>query len=638
MKKRIISIMIMLVLLINLIPVSFVHAADEKVTVTVTADKTTAERSNEITYTITCEATEQLSSIYLELDIPEGLTYVANSGALDENLETAIGDVSEASYTEATKIITIAHELPFTLNGAVTIATFKCTVDDSAKGDYTVGLKEAEFTDANIDIMPEAEYKIVTATTNVVVPVTEISLNKTETTIDAGETETLVATIAPSDATNTKVNWESSDSTIATVSETGVVTGVVKGTATITATTEDGNYSATCSITVLCAHENTTTHPAVPSTCMVQGNNEYVTCDDCDEIISGSDEKLPLGDHTYGTLIQKVDPIHTSTKLEDGTEAHYKCSVCQKLFDEDKNEVVEEDLVIKAPSHTYGDWEVDTTNHWKECGCGNIVNQGVHTGGEATCTDKANCEVCGIEYGELDEDNHVDTKIINAEEAKCEEEGYTGDVYCNDCQKTVETGTKVDPVGHTGGEATCTDKAICEECQEEYGELDEDNHVDTELKNAKEAKCEEEGYTGDLYCNDCKETVETGTKVEPKGHTGGEATCTDKAICEECQEEYGELDEDNHANTEIKDAVEATTEKEGYTGDVYCKDCETLVEKGKVIPMKEVETEPEEEKNPTKPQTDDNSNMMLWVSLLVISGICFVIISKCKTKRTVSKH
>ena len=97
-----------------------------------------------------------------------------------------------------------------------------------------------------------------------------------------------------------------------------------------------------------CTHEHTTTHPAVASTCLVQGNAEYVTCDDCGKVISGSSAKLPLADHNYGDLIAKVEPQYDGENAIDGMEAHYKCSICGKLFNENKEEVTEEDLIIKA--------------------------------------------------------------------------------------------------------------------------------------------------------------------------------------------------------------------------------------------------------------------------------------------------
>lgn len=82
------------------------------------------------------------------------------------------------------------------------------------------------------------------------VAVTGVSLNKTETVIEQGKTETLTATVAPSNAANKAVTWKSSDEEVATVSDTGVVTAVAPGKVTITAITEDGNKTATCTIKV----------------------------------------------------------------------------------------------------------------------------------------------------------------------------------------------------------------------------------------------------------------------------------------------------------------------------------------------------------------------------------------------------
>lgn len=83
-----------------------------------------------------------------------------------------------------------------------------------------------------------------------IILVTGISLNKTSATLFVGDEETLIATITPADATNKVVSWSSSDTSVATVSSTGVVTANSAGTATITVTTADGNKTATCEITV----------------------------------------------------------------------------------------------------------------------------------------------------------------------------------------------------------------------------------------------------------------------------------------------------------------------------------------------------------------------------------------------------
>ncbi len=80
---------------------------------------------------------------------------------------------------------------------------------------------------------------------------TGISLNKTSTSIQRGNTETLTATVTPNNATDRTVTWSTSNPSVVTVSSGGVVTAVGIGTATITATTNDGtNLSASCTVTV----------------------------------------------------------------------------------------------------------------------------------------------------------------------------------------------------------------------------------------------------------------------------------------------------------------------------------------------------------------------------------------------------
>ena len=83
-----------------------------------------------------------------------------------------------------------------------------------------------------------------------VVSVTGVSLNESSITLDVGGSKTLTATVAPDNATNKKVRWTSDKETAATVSEDGVVTAVAGGTAVITATTHDGLFTASCTVTV----------------------------------------------------------------------------------------------------------------------------------------------------------------------------------------------------------------------------------------------------------------------------------------------------------------------------------------------------------------------------------------------------
>jgi hypothetical protein len=89
----------------------------------------------------------------------------------------------------------------------------------------------------------------MTACGEIDVPVSEVTLNKSSISLAVGGTETLTATVSPSDATNKNVGWSSSNTGVATVTY-GTVTAVAPGSATITVTTEDGGKTAQCTVTV----------------------------------------------------------------------------------------------------------------------------------------------------------------------------------------------------------------------------------------------------------------------------------------------------------------------------------------------------------------------------------------------------
>ena len=119
----------------------------------------------------------------------------------------------------------------------------------NANGKVT-GVAEGE---ATITVTTEDGGKTATCKVTVSdkeIKVTGVTLNKTETSIFVGGSETLTATVAPDNATNKKVTWKSDKPEIATVDASGKITGVKEGEATITVTTEDGGKTATCKVTV----------------------------------------------------------------------------------------------------------------------------------------------------------------------------------------------------------------------------------------------------------------------------------------------------------------------------------------------------------------------------------------------------
>lgn len=82
------------------------------------------------------------------------------------------------------------------------------------------------------------------------VAVTEVRLDKTATTLVEGDTEELMATVMPENATDKGIEWKSSDESVATVSQNGLVTALKEGPAVITVITNDGGFEATCEVTV----------------------------------------------------------------------------------------------------------------------------------------------------------------------------------------------------------------------------------------------------------------------------------------------------------------------------------------------------------------------------------------------------
>lgn len=106
---------------------------------------------------------------------------------------------------------------------------------------------------ANITATSGDGNAVVTCKVTVTQPATGVSLSAKSAKVAIGKTTTLTATVKPDNAYNKAVTWKSSNTAVATVSETGVVKGIKAGTAKITATTSDNKFTATCTVTVYTA-------------------------------------------------------------------------------------------------------------------------------------------------------------------------------------------------------------------------------------------------------------------------------------------------------------------------------------------------------------------------------------------------
>ena len=293
-----------------------------------------------------------------------------------------------------------------------------------------------------------------------------------------------------------------------------------------------------------CANCDATTekeaHKGGTATCTAKAK-----CEVCDA------EYGDLADHDYSVL------------QSDATDHWYRCANCDATTEKvshsggtatctekAKCEVCEAEYGELA-DHDYSVLQSDATDHWYKCAnCDATTEKVAHSGGTATCTAKAKCEVCDAEYGDLADHDY---SVLQSD--------ATDHWYkCAGCDLTTEK------VAHSGGTATCTAKAKCEVCDAEYGDLAE--HSYTVLQS---------DATDHWYkCANCDATTE---KV---AHSGGTATCTAKAKCEVCEVAYGIFNYANHSTTETvtKNEKAAGYTFKGYTGDTYCAACDHLIASG----------------------------------------------------------
>ena len=161
-----------------------------------------------------------------------------------------------------------------------------------------------------------------------VISVTGVKLDKPSLTLQETGSDTLTVTVEPDNATNKNVNWESSDTSIATVDASGKVTAISAGSATITATAADGSeVSASCFVTV--THGNMVHTPKKDATCTADGNTEYWTCGTCGKIFSDSEGKTEIA--LSDTVISKLghsygEPVWSWSEDGKNCTATFTCT------------------------------------------------------------------------------------------------------------------------------------------------------------------------------------------------------------------------------------------------------------------------------------------------------------------------
>lgn len=399
--KKITSIILCIVLTIATCCQNNLTLYAEETPAQITCESKECYPGDELTLNI--NISNNVGLMYLEVT-PEYSNELGEPDVKNGNIMTDFTKGKQFIWTEETNITNdgILATLTFDINSSV------------APGKYFVNLVIRSA--YNYD---EKDVSVVCIPATIIVkerpvPVKGVSLDKNNVTVETSdESITLIAEILPENATNKKIVWTSSNNEIATVSN-GIVRLIKKGIVTITATTEDGNFSASCVVEINCSHRISHYVPLEMSTCIKHGHKAYTVCDECGEIVDGSDELLPLAEHIGGIATCKNKAV---------------CDVCHKEYGE-------------YAQHNFDNIVKD------EC---------IKT--KATCISKAiyykSCSVCGekstetFEYGDYDYSNHVGlTNIRNKKEATCCENGYTGDVWCDNCNRIIEKGTDILATGN----------------------------------------------------------------------------------------------------------------------------------------------------------------------------------------------
>ena len=163
-------------------------------------------------------------------------------------------------------------------------------------------------------------------------------------------------------------------------------------------------------------------------------------------------------------------------------------------------------------------------------------------------------------------------------------------------------------------------------CEAQTVTVDE-KHIDTIIVNGTEVELDKsgsfvlspaDGGQRIVVTDKAGNSAEMTVKVND-GHTGGTATCAEKAVCEVCGKAYGEPDPKNHTDLKHIPAKAATEVAEGNIEYWYCKGCgKYYSDKDGTKEIKKADTVTA--KLPKSPQTGDTSNLMLWIALLFVSG------------------
>ena len=334
MNKRITTLFLCLVtvvaMLVSAIPVFAETSAHPPVTFTIKADKTTATPGETITYQALIGPVEKLQTAEFKLVIPDELEYTG--GSSPEGLAAKM-NATTAEFTSSSMKFILGGINDYTSTSDTLLVTFTCKVKEGAAAGAkpVVKVKEGEeffyFADSElepkyytINYDPNGAAVTIAAAPK---PATGITLNKSVLTLTAGNSDTsLTANVTPSDSTDTVV-WSTNKPEVATVNPaTGKVTAVAPGDAIITA--KAGTKTATCTVTVTCAHSSLRPVAEKASNCTEKGWDAYKKCSLCGKLFDMNEN--PISEIPYRALNNDHD-YNTSEWGYKGADGHaHTCS------------------------------------------------------------------------------------------------------------------------------------------------------------------------------------------------------------------------------------------------------------------------------------------------------------------------
>lgn len=271
--------------------------------------------------------------------------------------------------------------------------------------------------------------------------------------------------------------------------------------------------------------------------------------------------KGDIAAHTYDQQVKTKAYEKSSATCLSGTTYYMSCVCGAKGADTFE-------IGDKDPDNHSGilnnDWKSNDTKHWKEYACcGAHAEEAAHSGGTATCQNKAVCSTCNKPYGDLG--SHVPASTWSKDASG----------HWHACQ-TPNCNEQLAFAAHTPGPAATEDAPqLCTVCRYELAPALEHTH-------------DWSAWISNGDGTHTRTCAKDGSHTETNACSGGIATCQNSAICAVCNTAYGAKDMTNHTGgTEVRGSVEATTSTEGYTGDTYCKGCNTKLADGKTIPKKD---------------------------------------------------